>query len=221
MSVTEIVIAAQKGDKAALQKLYDMYVGEVYVVVQNIIQDKHETEDITHDVFVTVIEKIAELRSPESFHSWLRTVTVNKCRKFLRDRHDYVTDDTDMNDIEMIANTETGDFSDLLPCEHLDQNESNKILYQAVSELSEKHKTVIFMHYYCDMSIESIAEELGISAGTVKSRLSYARKTLEKKLTSYEKYGIRLHSIDIFSGLGNIISNISHTAQIPKVFIVH
>ena len=216
MSVTEIVISAQKGDKAALQQLYDMYVSEVYVVVQNIVRNEHEAEDITHDVFVTVIEKISELRSPESFHSWLRTVTINKCRKFLRDRHDYVTDDNDMNGIEVIANTETGDFTDILPCEHLDQNETNKILYKAISELSEKHKTVIFMHYYCDMSIERIGEELGISVGTVKSRLSYARKTLEKKLTSYEKYGIRLHSLDIFSGFGNIISNISHTAQIPK-----
>lgn len=216
MSVTEIVIAAQRGDKSALQKLYDMYLSEVYVVVKSIIQDEHETEDITHDVFVTVIEKISELNSPECFRSWLRSITVNKCRKFLRDRHEYVTDDAETGSIEVIANTDTGDFSDILPCEHLDSSETNKILYKAISELSEKHKTVIFMHYYCNMPLNKIAEELDISVGTVKSRLNYARKTLEKKLTVYEKQGIKLHSMDIFSGMGNLMSNISHTTQIPK-----
>ena len=129
MNLTETVIAAKKSDKAALEQLYNMYVGEVYIVVKNLIHDEHETEDITHDVFVTVMEKISSLKSPESFHSWLKAITVNKCRKFLRDRHDYVTDDADENGIEMMANTETGDFTEVLPCEQLDSGETNKILF--------------------------------------------------------------------------------------------
>ena len=63
MNLTETVIAAKKSDKAALEQLYNMYVGEVYIVVKNLIHDEHETEDITHDVFVTVMEKISSLKS--------------------------------------------------------------------------------------------------------------------------------------------------------------
>ena len=216
MNVAETVRAAQNGDKQAMEELYKNYIGEIKTIAKCYFPNEDHAEDAASEIFLLVMQKIGTIENPAAFHGWLRKVIEHKCISILRKKREFTMDDEEY--IENCHNTDTGNFSDIVPHEKLDNTETQKIIYNIVSELPEKHKSVILMYYYSNMSVESIAKVLGISEGTVKSRLSHARDKIEKKIKSYERKGIKLYSVDILKSLGQIISNISQNTQVTTNF---
>ncbi len=216
MNVAETVGSAQNGDKKAIEELYHSYIGEIKLIAKCYFPNEHDAEDAASEIFLLVMQKIGTIENPAAFHGWLKKVAANKCVSMLRKKHEFTTEEEDY--IENECNTCTGDFGEFVPHEKLDNIETQKMIFNIVSELPEKHKSVILMYYYSDMSVESIAKALHISEGTVKSRLSYARDKIEKKIRAYEKKGIKLYSIDILKSLGQIISNISQNTQVTTNF---
>ena len=216
MNISEIVLNAQHGDKEAIEELYNRYIDEIYTVAKGILNDEYAAQDAAQDAFMSVIEKIHTLKTPEAFHSWLRRIIVNRCRELIRNKHDYVVDEKENLSIETMSNTDTGDYTNILPHSKLDREETSKLIYDIVSELPEKHRTVIYMYYYSNMSVERIANELKISQGTVKTRLKYTREKVEKKVLLYEKRGIKLYSMDIFENFTTVITHVSYNMKAVK-----
>lgn len=216
MNVAEIVAAAQNGDNKAIEELYHCYIKEIKTIAQCYFPNEYDAEDAASEIFLTLIRKIGTIKNPASFHSWLHKVAVNRCYSILQKKHELLPEEEDY--IEQECNTCTGNFSEFVPHENLDNIETQKMILQIVAGLSEKHKSVILMHYYSDMSVESIAKVLNISVGTVKSRLSCARDKIKKKIKVYEKQGIKLYNIDVLKSLGQIISNLSQNTTVTTNF---
>lgn len=213
MNLNELVISAQNGDNSAIERLYQIYYKELFTAAKTMIGDEHEAEDIAQDVFIYAMQKLNTLRSPAAFHSWIRRMVVNKCLNFKRDKHDIISDSEDKNIVEVTSTTESGDFTKFLPHATLDKAETQKMILGIVMNLSEKHKNVVFMHYYSGMSIEEISNELNVKPGTVKSRLSYARNEIKQKILAYEKQGIKLYHLDAEESLPDIITSVSETIK--------
>lgn len=216
MDIEKTVKAAQNGDKKAVEELYKNYIGEIKTVAKCYFPNEDDAEDAASEIFLLVIQKIGTIKKPAAFNGWLKKVIENKCVSMLRKKHEFTMDDEEY--IENECNTDTESCPEVVPHEKLDNDETQKIIYNIVSELPEKYKSVILMYYYSNMSVESIGKALDISEGTVKSRLSYARDKIEKEIRAYEKKGIKLYSIDILKSLGQIISNISQNTQVTTQF---
>ena len=94
------------------------------------------------------------------------------------------------------------------------------MMLEIINNIPDKMRVVIYMHFYSKMSVSDIAEELGISEGTVKSRIYYGKKHIKEQVLAYEKDGIKLYNADILDILEKLISDIAKISEFPTSFNV-
>ena len=141
----------------------ETYSDTVYRVALNIIQNPHDSFDISQEVFIRLVKNYKKIKNKEHLKAWLIRVTVNCSRSFMKTkfRHEIISLD-DIKESE-------------LKCELNEDLEVIKLVWM----LSEKYSTVIYLFYYEEMKISEIAEALGISQSAVKQRLSRGREKLK------------------------------------------
>ena len=216
--LTDLVTKARSGDEEAINELYEEFMPTIYSVACMNVQRKEDAEDIAQETFLTILQKLNTLKSPEAFPSWMKMIVINKCRSFHRKKKEYLLDEDEDKDVdfESLYNTESGEFSDIVPDQNLDRKATADIVGKMISSLSEKHKTVLMMFYYRNMSIADISAELSINAGTVKSRLSYARTYIEKAVLSLEKTGVKLYSNSVLADLPSLVEAMAENVTLPQ-----
>lgn len=164
------------GDEQAFRTLYDMYKDKVYNTAKMITNDEKAAEDVLQDVFVTIYTKVYKLKHSGAFEAWLYKTVINCCNNlFRKGRKVIVVEDSA---IEKAAGADSGET----PSEMAIRQEMNRELMKCINLLSDKLKICIILYYFNEMSIREIAETLGCSEGTIKSRLFKAKKALEKSL---------------------------------------
>ena len=141
----------------------ETYSDTVYRVALNIIQNPHDSFDISQEVFIRLVKNYKKIKNKEHLKAWLIRVTGNCSRSFMKTkfRHEIISLD-DIKESE-------------LKCELNEDLEVIKLVWM----LSEKYSTVIYLFYYEEMKISEIAEALGISQSAVKQRLSRGREKLK------------------------------------------
>lgn len=127
---------------------------------------KEEAEDILQDSFIKAIVYIDSV-SPEKFHSWLFTVSINNYNNYIKRKN-----------IIKEVNIESEDFYNILTSENEEQvlsREKMKNINIILSEVKEIYKTLLIMKYDMDLSYEEIASVLDMKENTVKTYLYRAR----------------------------------------------
>jgi RNA polymerase sigma-70 factor (ECF subfamily) len=183
----ELIRAAQSGDTAAFQELYDHYRDRVYSLIYYSLNDAHQVEDALQTVFVKVFQALPFFRLESSFLTWIYRVALNECKNRRRRQKLFVS----MNEIRNggLEEPGPGPAPDSL-------HESRQIAQQvriAVMALKPKYRQVVILKYLEELSYEEVAAVVGCSAGTVASRLYRALQILEAKLRSsgYKKEVLR------------------------------
>lgn len=181
MEEIKLVQRLKAGDKEAFDALYEKYKNILLRMAYLVSGQMSEAEDIVQETFVKCYLHIGELKKDEGFKSWLfqilyrtayRQIKKNK-REILKEDIGIQADATDgISSLDRIIRTET------------ERQVSN-----AVKKLDFKHRTVVVMFYYNEMSTKEIAEVLRCTEGTVKSRLFNARKKLKRSLCDTRKGG--------------------------------
>lgn len=196
------VTAAQKGDGEALNELFNAYYNDVYYYALKTVRNEDLAVEITQDTFVEIIETLEKLRVPEAFVTWMIKITYHQCTKYFKKR-----DRAKEHGLEVIAmeedqaandfyNSRVEDHGEFIPDEALDQKDFRETIMAMVDKLSEEQRAAVMMYYFDEMSVRDIAEIQGVSEGTVKSRLNYARKAIKTSVEEYEKKNnIKLHSV--------------------------
>lgn len=149
--------------------LADRHLEASYRLAYAILHDAADAQDATHDAFVTAWQKWATLRDPTTFERWFRRILVNTCRNRLRRR----------------ARWQVTDISaDLWPSSSdvEGQSDERELIRSAILRLEPDDRILIALRYDRDLTVEGIAEVLGVPAGTVKSRLHYALRRLHDAL---------------------------------------
>ena len=145
-------------------------------LASNILQDADDAEDAAQEALIAAVSKLDRYQPGTNFKAWLYTIAVNICRGYLRKRK------VRHNLHRML----TGLFylSDLTPSieEQVLQGETEVHLWQSVNRLGEKHRLPILLRYLHGLSNQEIAQVIGIHEGTVRSRLHYALRELQKRL---------------------------------------
>jgi RNA polymerase sigma-70 factor (ECF subfamily) len=172
----ELIQRCLSGDSAAFAQLVEPMRGRIFRLICVMMSNEEDASDVYQEVLLKTWLHLDQFRQKSSFTSWMYSIAVNttikrrKQRTRLRSRH-LETDDEVMTAIE--------DGSPVAhPGEMADRHERIEQLHTAVEGLSPMHRAVIVLREVEDLSYEEIAEDLGISIGTVMSRLHNARKKL-------------------------------------------
>ena len=188
-SDAELINAFKEGDQTAFQDLVLKYEQRVYNHCLRMVGDDVESYDLTQEVFIKVFRKIKNYEHAYSFYTWLYRITVNCCIDFLRKKKRTVQGIslTAANTTEGIEAGRDHDIPDqsFLPDAYLENLELSDVLKEAIGGLSEKLRVIVILKEVEGFSYEEIADILGCSRGTVKSRLFRARERLKEVLSGY------------------------------------
>ena len=179
-SDADLVKQCRMGDAGAYSALLQRYQRAIYGIVSGMIRNRDDVDDIVQEVFVLAYRSLSSFRGDAAFSTWLYRIAVNtsiKQMKKIRNRHAASIDDPDTGLADVLMSPESN-----RPDKLTEQNARASALREAVRTLPEKHRAVVVLHYFQDLSCDQIAGVLGCSVGTVWSRLHYACRKLQGQL---------------------------------------
>lgn len=214
----KMIRKAAAGDQDAITELYELTYSSVYKTVKSMIADEDTVLDIVQDSFIKGFQSLDQLDSPENFRAWMKRIATNKAKDYLKKKKPILFTDMANEDGEEIDFRD--DCLDHCPEEVLDRKETARLMQEILSTLSEDQRLVIGMFYYEEMSVREIAETLGCSENTVKSRLNYGRKKVEVKVKELEKRGTKLYSLAPLPFLLWLFRMDAEAAEIPSGMVL-
>jgi RNA polymerase sigma-70 factor, ECF subfamily len=172
------VAAARAGDSDAWAALFRRYQLPLYVYVVELVHNEQTALDVVQETFINATKYLRSLREDKKFGSWLFSIAHQKCQQHWRKpRRDEVSPDE--HEVEM-------GVDDTAPFDLLIRREQEEEFMSLLNQLSEAHRSVVLLHFLEEFPLDEIARITGVSVGTVKSRLHYAKKTLRQLLKSHE-----------------------------------
>lgn len=151
------------------QRAYRQHIDAVYRVCYGFMKNKADAEDAAQETFLKLIQKNGSKSFDSISHerAWLIVVASNICKNNLKSWTHQKREDVENTD-ELPDPSERG-------------SETNPVL-EAVLDLPDKYKTVIYLYYYEEYSCSEIAAAIGKKESSVRSILRRGRNLLEKKL---------------------------------------
>lgn len=195
-NLIKLVQQAKAGDAEAIGLLYAEYRNVAFTMAMQETNNRALADDIVQEAFIKVINKIDTLRVPEAFPSWLKQIVRNQC-------HEYF--DTKIVKYERLAieneesftllDTEEEVNATFIPDEALNQKELKATILTMIGELPAVQRSALYMFYYDDLPLKTIAEVQGVSVNTANTRLHRGRSAVKASIEQYEKkHGIRLRT---------------------------
>ena len=178
-SDVELVHRILDGDDSAFSELVKKYQKPVHALVWRKIGDFHIAEEITQDTFLKAYQRLATLKKPQRFTSWLYVIAANNCRMWLRKKRLRTQPLEETNSAELEKATYSGYI--------IEENErtiaeaKREVVKRLLANLQESDRTVITLHYFGEMSAAEIGAFLGVSVNTIKSRLRRAQERLKQE----------------------------------------
>jgi len=177
---------AQNGDLEAFNALVLAYQDRVYSTAYRIMGEPASAADMAQDTFITAFRKIKTYRGG-SFQGWLLRIATNTCYDELRKikRRPAVQ-------LEDLPNADSDDGPTLpspeqTPEQAAQQTELSEAIQQCIEGLTADQRVVMVMSDIQGMSYQEIADSIQVQLGTVKSRLSRARRGVRDCLQAFEE----------------------------------
>lgn len=161
----EVVKRAKEGNVDEIGNIILENLQSMYRVAFSILRTEDEIADAISNTVVIVFEKIKTLRNEEFFKTWLTRILINECYKIHKQNKKIIYLEN-CNQESLTYNDKYIDFE----------------TRELVKNLDKDLREIVVLYYFEDFSVKEIAKIVKIPEGTVKSRLSRARKVLEKEL---------------------------------------
>jgi len=155
------------GDKAAGEQFVIEHYEAIFRFLRNLTGNKEDAEDLTQQTFLRAWEALPSFRGDSSLSTWLHSIAYREYTHWLRSRREFVPLD------EIVD----------MPDEQANQNLEAVLLRWAIYRLDPEHREVFVLYYVQGFSVNEIAKIIGVPAGTVKSRLFFARQKLRELLS--------------------------------------
>ncbi len=186
-----LVARAQAGDAAAFDALVVKHTSKLYGLVYHMSGNHDDTNDLLQDIWSKVYRSLAGFRGASRFSTWLHSIAVNMTINFVkrRARRQTVSLNTTFGEGDG-GESEAGPAEALLVSAHTPRTEAGlgelqKQLGEALGKLSADHLAVVTMFDIQGMPHAEISKILGVSEGTVRSRLFYAHRQLQGYLGEF------------------------------------
>lgn len=177
----------KNGDSAAFDEMVTRYWARIYSMVNQLLRNPQDAEEVTQDAFIRAHRGLTNFRGESTFSTWLYQIATNLARNrywyWWRRRRDQsisfdmpIGPDNDTTLAEVIpAQVETPDDITVT-------QEFVSRIGHGMGRLSPKHREILILRNVKNLSYDEIAAVLGVSVGTVKSRIARARDSLRSKL---------------------------------------
>ncbi len=170
MTESELIDACLASDRLAQKELYDRYSRAMYTAAYRITSDFDLANDVLQEAFVKIFRHLAGFRRESTLGAWIKTIVVRTALSKMR------------REIRMEALEDYHHQDQIVDWgHHLDVD----YLEKAIQALPTGYRSVFVMIEVEGYSHKEVAEMLGISVGTSKSQLFYAKKKLRKSLEKY------------------------------------
>ncbi len=173
----------RQGDHAAYGEMVNRYWGRTFAMVYQMLKNRQDAEEVTQDAFVRAHRGMETFRGDSAFSTWLFQIAMNLARNkywywWRRKRgstfslEQTIVDDGGPTLLDAFASMEETPKDAIVTQEFIDR------VAECMVHLSEQHREVLELRNVHSLSYEEIADVLGVSVGTVKSRIARARESL-------------------------------------------
>jgi len=175
------------GDQSAFDEMVSRYWDRIYSMVNQLLRNPEDAEEVTQDAFIRAHRGLVNFRGESAFSTWLYQIATNLARNrywywWRRKRSQSISFDAPLG-----ADSDTT-LADVIPADvetpgDITVNQEYVAhIAQGMERLGAKHREVLILRNVKNLSYEEIAGILGISVGTVKSRIARARESLRATL---------------------------------------
>jgi RNA polymerase sigma-70 factor (ECF subfamily) len=182
----DLVEDLRHGVDQAYETLIDRYQQPVFSLVYRLLDDPTETADVVQEVFLKVFRNIGNFRGNSSLKTWIYRIAFNEAYNHRRwfTRHKRQEVELERDDDHALS------FREVLPDQSrsafdiVSDRETHALIEEALAGLNPAFRAAVILRDIEDLSYEEISEVLGVSLGTVKSRILRGREALKKVLWS-------------------------------------
>ena len=176
----DLIRMVRDGDADAFDVLFVRHHIGVYNFAYTMLGNTQAAEDILQECFVRLFTYATSIDTDRPLKPWLYRVTVNLSYDWSSERIAQPLDEI-LDWISKLA----GAFP--APDHKAEEQETMKMVRDVVAQLPPLHRAVVVLFYMENLSIDEVSQVLDLPAGTVKSRLHYARGRLRKMLTQRQR----------------------------------
>ena len=179
------VVGSRQSPREAFEIIVKRHMKDAYFIALGLVGNREDALELSQEAFYRAYRHYDQLKEKGKFFPWFYQILRNLCFSHLRKRkvrRAGSLDDTDGTPGEPTV----ADCFD--PGMVAERNEAKDRVWKAISRLDEKHREVIILRHFRNLSYEEMAKVLFCNRGTVTSRLYYARKRL-KEILDREKGG--------------------------------
>ncbi|MCI0681552.1 MAG: RNA polymerase sigma factor [Gemmataceae bacterium] len=181
----QLLACWQEGRREALEELFRRYRLVAYRVAYRLLGNEADALDAVQEAFVKALTHLSGFQGLSSFKTWLLRVVSNAALDFGRQRGR-----REMLSMDMFGPAQREGLEPLVqaePTRELERADLRRLLVEALDQLPPAQRQTFVLHAEAELSYREVADVLGISIGTVMSRLYYARQKLRALLESWTK----------------------------------
>ena len=174
-SEKELLDDLKAGNRQAMHRLYERYVGYAMAVALRYVPNRDDANDVLQDSFVKILSSVTnfEYRGEGSLKGWVLRIVANEAISFVKSKGrflfvDEVPDEPDMGEPDL-------------------ERVPQEVLNRMIGELPDGYRVVLNMYVFGQKSHKEIAEQLGIKESSSASQYLRAKKLLAKKIQGYLK----------------------------------
>jgi RNA polymerase sigma-70 factor (ECF subfamily) len=179
-----LVERLRQGEADAYEELITRFQQPVYVLALRLLNDSAESSDVVQEVFLKVFRNIGSFRGQSTLKTWIYRITVNEAhntrRWFFRHKR---------HEVDLDTPEESRDWRQFIadhgrsPYDEAVNKERHVMIEAALQRISPVFREAVVLRDITDLSYEDIAAVLGVSLGTVKSRILRGREALREQLS--------------------------------------
>lgn len=170
MTVAELVVLAQDGDRDAFGELFERYRPAIVALAMQRVRNVHEAEELAQDVFVQAMQKVDQLRVPEAFGGWLRQIVHRMAiNRVTRGRLSLACDPETL---------EANCIDETSPSALAEQREQADAVRMGLDRLGEMDQQTLRAFYLQGQTLIEMSDRFDAPVGTIKRRLHTARRRL-------------------------------------------
>jgi len=180
----QLVEEALGGNQLSFQLLIERYQDRIFALARHYTKSAVEVEDIVQDTFLKAYRRLETFQRQSSFSTWLYRIAVNTALDFLKRMGRspvQAVEDPELSASPVRAQAGSG-VAIAAPDARMRREEIARITAEVLSELPEIFRTVLVLREFEDMPYQQMADVLGISIGTVESRLFRARARFKEAM---------------------------------------
>jgi RNA polymerase sigma-70 factor, ECF subfamily len=181
-----LIERAQGGDLSAFRGLVERHQRRAFAVAVALVRDENDAREVVQDAFLRAFKSLPTFQGGSSFFTWLYRIVTNLSIDLIR-KPGRQTSDFEESRLELDEGIDlelpfVGRLDGADPADVVRRREIASRLHDALEALPSYHRAVVVMREIDGLSYEDMAQVMGVSKGTIMSRLFHARQKLQRAL---------------------------------------